>query len=59
MSLNINHSTTGSAIEEENQEPDIVCKPNFEVDIKSGSKTLSLTCEFVEEESGEGWFNHF
>jgi len=52
IAININHSTTGGEPETEQAE-EISCQPNFEVDIKVGSKTLSLTCEYVEATENE------
>lgn len=56
VSFNINHSV--DAVEQpeneepnENSYPDILSKPEFEIDIKRGDTTLSFTCSFNQFEN--------
>ncbi len=48
--LNVNHSVDSAEPDDGSEAaPEMKCKPNFEVDIVKGGKTLSFTCSYVHE----------
>jgi len=55
VSLNVNHTVDSSEPDDGSQEaPEMKSMPNFEVDIvKSNGKTLSFSCQYIEENPDE------
>ncbi|KAB7507001.1 Complement component 1 Q subcomponent-binding protein, mitochondrial [Armadillidium nasatum] len=54
LSLNVNHTVGSNPSVEEQQSDKLTSKPDFEVDVKIGSKTLSFSCQYTPEENLEG-----
>lgn len=56
ITLNVNHSVDADVTEDQakqEESPELKSKPTFDIDIvKGGSKTLSFTCSFAQQESG-------
>lgn len=63
IKFNVNHTVDTEeepAINAEHEKPEfgeMKSKPQFEVDIKKGNKTLSFTCSFLQGEAQEGEYN--
>ncbi len=48
ISLNVNHTVDSAEADDGTQEaPEMKSKPNFEVDIIKGGKTLSFSCSYI------------
>ncbi|KAL7634127.1 UNVERIFIED_CONTAM: hypothetical protein RMT77_015455 [Armadillidium vulgare] len=54
VSLNVNHTVGSNPSVEEEQDDKLTSKPDFEVDVKIGSKILSFSCQYTPEENIEG-----
>ena len=53
VQLNINHTVDSSEPDDGSEEaPEMKSRPNFEVDIEKGGKTLSFTCSYIHEHDG-------
>jgi hypothetical protein len=54
--LNVNHTVDSAEVDDGTEEaPEMKSKPNFEVDITKGGKTLSFTCSYIyEHDTPEG-----
>ena len=51
IQLNVNHTVDSAEPDDGSQEaPEMRSKPNFEVDLVKGKKTLSFSCSFIPEE---------
>lgn len=64
VKFNVNHTVDteeeGDEISSDQEKPEfgeMKSKPQFEVDIKRGNKTLSFTCSFLQGEAQEGEYN--
>lgn len=56
LSMDVNHSVEPQPDEVDGQEapPAMEARPSFEVDVKVGSKVMSFTCSFLDEDLSEG-----
>lgn len=66
ISFNVNHTVDAEnepEIEDDGEGKaelaNMKSKPNFEVDIVRGNKTLSFTCSFLQEAAAEGEYSEY
>ena len=53
VQLNVNHTVDSSEPDDGSEEaPEMKSRPNFEVDIEKGGKTLSFTCSYIHVHDG-------
>ena len=54
IQLNVNHTVDSAEPDDGTEEaPEMKSKPNFEIDLVKGGRTVSFSCSFIHEEEDE------